>query len=108
MIERDPRQGFVALGSNVGDRVGYLARATQLIDEIPLTCVVSLSHAYETEPAYGIATPVVNAVAEIRTELHPLVLMDKLLEGRERFEPHTQKGRGGPWTSHYRLRSSVG
>ena len=80
MTERDSRQGFVALGSNVGDRVGYLARATQLIDEIPLTCVVSVSHAYETEPAYGIATPVVNAVAEIRTELHPTVLMDKLLE----------------------------
>lgn len=77
---KDARQGFVSLGSNVGNRVANLARATQLIDEIPLTCVVNVSHAYETEPAYGIATPVANAVAEIRTELHPLVLMDKLLE----------------------------
>ena len=77
---RDARQGFVSLGSNVGNRVANLARATQLIDEIPLTSVVSVSHAYETEPAYGIATPVANAVAEIRTELHPLVLMGKLLE----------------------------
>ena len=77
---KDARQGFVSLGSNVGNRVANLARATQLIDEIPLTCVVSVSHAYETEPAYGIATPVANAVAEIRTELHPLVLMGKLLE----------------------------
>ena len=41
-------------------------------------CVANVSHAYETEPAYGIATPVVNCVAEIRTELHPLVLMDHL------------------------------
>ena len=80
MTEKDSRQGFVALGSNVGDRVAYLARATQLIDEIPLTCVVSVSHAYETEPAYGIATPVANAVAEIRTELHPLVLLGELLK----------------------------
>ena len=78
---KDARQGFVSLGSNVGNRVANLARATQLIDEIPLTCVVNVSHAYETEPAYGIATPVANAVAEIRTELHPLVLMGKLLEG---------------------------
>lgn len=77
---KDARQGFVSLGSNVGNRVANLARAAQLIDEIPLTCVVSVSHAYETEPAYGIATPVANAVAEIRTELHPLVLMGKLLE----------------------------
>ncbi len=77
---KDARQGFVSLGSNVGNRVANLARAAQLIDEIPLTCVVNVSHAYETEPAYGIATPVANAVAEIRTELHPLVLMGKLLE----------------------------
>lgn len=78
--EKDPRQGFVSLGSNVGDRVANLTRAVQLIDQIPLTCVASVSHAYETEPAYGIATPVVNCVAEIRTELHPLVLMGHLLK----------------------------
>lgn len=77
--QKDPRQGFVSLGSNVGNRVGNLGRAVQLINEIPLTCVVNVSHAYETEPAYGIATPVANAVAEIRSELHPLVLMDALL-----------------------------
>lgn len=76
----DAREAFVSLGSNVGDRMGYLARAAHLIDKLPLTCVTAVSNAYETEPAYGIATPVVNAVAEIRTELHPLVLLDKLLE----------------------------
>ena len=86
---KDSRQGFVALGSNVGDRLANITRAVQLIDDIPLTCVVSVSHAYETEPAYGITTPVADAVAEIRTELHPLVLMGQLLAvedalGRER------------------------
>ncbi len=75
---KDSRQGFVALGSNVGDRLAYLTRAVQLIDDIPLTCVVSVSHAYESEPAYGLVDPVANAVAEIRTELHPLVLLDHL------------------------------
>ena len=96
--QRDARQGFVSLGSNVGNRVANLARAARLIDEIPLTCVVSVSHAYETEPAYGIATPVANAVAEIRTELHPLVLMGKLLEVEDqlgRIRPAVEKG-GAP------------
>ncbi|HJA28792.1 MAG TPA: dihydropteroate synthase [Candidatus Olsenella pullicola] len=90
---RDPRQGFVSLGSNVGNRVANLARAAQLIDDIPLTCVVSVSRAYETEPAYGIATPVANAVAEIRTELHPLVLMDKLIEVEDALGRIREKGR---------------
>lgn len=89
---KDARQGFVSLGSNVGNRVANLARAVQLIDEIPLTCVVSVSHAYETEPAYGIATPVANAVAEIRTELHPLVLMGKLLEVEDQLGRIRSKG----------------
>jgi dihydropteroate synthase len=78
--QKDSRQGFIGLGSNEGDRMAYLSRAVQMIDEIPLTCVAAVSHAYETEPAYGIANPVANCVVEIRTELHPLVLMDKLGE----------------------------
>ncbi len=76
----DARQGFVSLGSNVGDCLQNLTEAVRLINQIPLTCVVQVSHAYETAPAYGISSPVANAVAEIRTELHPLVLIDRLLE----------------------------
>lgn len=75
----DERRAFVALGSNVGDRVGYLAKACSLLNALPLTRVVNVSHAYETEPAYGIATHVVNAVAEIKTQLAPLVLLDQLM-----------------------------
>ena len=80
VAKNDARQGFISLGSNVGDRIGHLTQAVRLINEIPLTCVVQVSHAYETEPAYGIATPVVNAVAEIRTELHPTVLVEALMD----------------------------
>lgn len=79
VAKADARQAFVSLGSNVGDRVGNLTHAVKLINKIPLTRVVLVSRAYETEPAYNIATPVANAVAEIRTELHPLVLLDALL-----------------------------
>ena len=90
-------RAFVALGSNVGDRVGYLARACALINEIPLTCVSAVSHAYESDPAYGIATPVANAVAEVRTELAPEVLLGHLLAvERElgRTRPAGQEGHG--------------
>lgn len=87
------RRAFVALGSNVGDRIAYLERACQLLDALPLTAIVGVSHAYESEPAYGIATPVANCVAEIRTELAPLVLIDYLMDieaqlGRHR-DPET-------------------
>jgi len=78
--KKDQRQAFIALGSNLGDRMANLSEATRLIDKIPLTCVVAASHAYESEPAYGIDTPVANAVVEIRTELAPLVLLGALLD----------------------------
>lgn len=93
----EERRAYVSLGSNVGDRVGFLARACALINDIPLTCVVGVSHAYETDPAYGIATPVANAVAEIRTELSPLVLMDALLNVEDelgRVRTPGQEGHG--------------
>lgn len=80
VTKADPRQGFVSIGSNVGDRLENLSRAVRLINEIPMTCVVQASHAYETQPAYGIETNVVNAVVEIRTELAPIVLIDRLLD----------------------------
>ena len=82
----DVRRAFVSLGSNVGDRIHYLERACELINAIPLTCVVQVSHAYETEPAYGIATPVANCVAEIQTELSPLVLLGALLGVEDRLD----------------------
>lgn len=93
----DPRRAFVALGSNVGDRLEYLKRAAARINAIPLTCVTAVSRAYETDPAYGIAMPVANAVAEIRTELAPLVLIDALLDVEKklgRTRPAGQEGHG--------------
>lgn len=86
VAKADARQGFISLGSNVGDRLEHLSQAVRLINEIPLTRVVQVSRAYETEPAYGIATSVANAVAEIRTELHPVVLIDALLAVEEKLK----------------------
>lgn len=93
MQVKDARRGFISLGSDVGERINYLTRAIQQIDDIPLTCVVNVSNAYETAGAYGLSGTVANAVAEIRTELHPLVLLDHLMRierdlGRVRDEAH--------------------
>lgn len=72
------RRAFIALGSNVGDRIGYLEEALNRIQQLPLTRVQSVSHAYDTEPAYGIETTVVDAVAQIETQLPPLALLKHL------------------------------
>ncbi len=92
----NPRRAFVGLGSNVGDRLGYLLRAVRLIDEVPLTAVTGVSAAYESEPAYGIATPVANCVVELRTELDPLVLLDALLGVEDRLGRTRREGSDVP------------
>ncbi len=89
-------RAFISLGSNVGDRVGYLARAVKLIDELPMTCVFAVSNAYESDPALGIATPVANAVCEIRTELEPRVLLGHLLEIERTLGRIRRPGASGP------------
>ena len=91
----DPRRAFVALGSNVGDRLGYLGKAIALINQIPLTAVVNVSHAYESDPAYGIATKVANCVIELRSELSPLSLLDALLGVEDQLGRQRPQGMDG-------------
>ncbi|WP_144744630.1 dihydropteroate synthase [Enorma burkinafasonensis] len=81
-----PRRAFVALGSNMGQRLDNIRRARDLIAEIPLTCVSNCSRIYESEPAYETRqSPFANAVIEIKTELAPLVLIDELLDVENRM-----------------------
>lgn len=88
-----PRRAFVALGSNMGQRVDNIRAAKQLIAEIPMTCVSSCSRIYESEPAYEQRQePFANAVIEIKTELAPLILLDELLNVEKRLG--RKRGRG--------------
>lgn len=41
---------FVGLGSNVGDRLGFLRSAVQELGKLPTTSIVRVSSIYETEP----------------------------------------------------------
>ena len=74
------RRAFVALGSNMGDRMAELRGALAAIDALPQTRVAAASKAYETEPAYlGDQDLFANAVVQVVTRLHPRALLPQLL-----------------------------
>jgi 2-amino-4-hydroxy-6-hydroxymethyldihydropteridine diphosphokinase len=67
------RRAFLGLGSNLGDRLGYLRRAVDDIDER-----VACSDVYETEPVGGPPgqQPYLNLVVELATERSPRALLE--------------------------------
>lgn len=68
---------FIGLGSNGGDRVGFVQQAMQLLKDIPRITVVECSSLYETEPVGSkFSQWFVNAVAAIETDLTPEELLD--------------------------------
>lgn len=71
------RVGYLGLGSNVGDRVGHLRAAIELLGERGVE-VEAVSSAYETEPVGEVLDQpdFLNAAIRIRTELEPEALLD--------------------------------
>lgn len=47
-----PRRAYIALGSNVGDRLDMIERACRALDADPDMRVTRTSSLYETEPMY--------------------------------------------------------
>jgi 2-amino-4-hydroxy-6-hydroxymethyldihydropteridine diphosphokinase len=86
-------RAFVGLGSNLGDREGYLRRAVELLREEPGIDVVAVSNLRETEPVDYLDQPrFLNAAALVETALLPRALLDRLLAvelalGRQREGP---------------------
>jgi 2-amino-4-hydroxy-6-hydroxymethyldihydropteridine diphosphokinase len=71
---------FIGLGTNLGDDLDRnLREAVQAIGALPETQVVRVSSFLSTEP-WGVADQprFLNAVAEIRTRLEPLLLLQAL------------------------------
>ena len=86
----------LSLGSNVGDRVGYVRAALEALDTTPGVTVVQVSHCYETDPVGVTAQPAfVNLAAEIETALGPLELLN-VVKGIERRLGRTPGPRWGP------------
>ena len=68
---------YLSLGSNQGDRIGYVQQAAGLIGAEEKISIVRTSAFYETEP-WNMSTKnwFVNAVIEIKTQYSPYELLD--------------------------------
>ncbi len=89
---------YLSLGSNVGDRVGYLQRALVKIEKHPRIKLGATSSFYETEPLeYPNQDWFVNAVCAIETDLPPMALLDAL-QGIENELQRERSIRWGPRT----------
>lgn len=92
------RSAYVALGSNMGDRLQTMREALDELDALPMTRVAAVSHAYDTAPAYLDDQPAfANAVARLSTGLHPLALLQALL-GVETDHKRVRTVANGPRT----------
>jgi len=95
----NPRERvYVALGSNLGDRAGYLARAREALAKLPLTTVLAVSSVEETD-AVGPAGqgPFLNQMLLLETSLDPGRFL-KLLHKIEDENGRTREERWGPRT----------
>lgn len=89
---------FVALGSNVGDRAGYLAFGRRELAKLPHTELVAESSIEETEPLGPIAQgPFLNQMVLLRTELTARQLLEACL-AIERAAGRTREVRWSPRT----------
>lgn len=76
---------FVALGSNLGDRLGNLAQAIERMSREPGFLLRRVSRAYETEPVGPPQPRYLNAVVELQTLLSPRTTLHKLLAVEEQM-----------------------
>jgi 2-amino-4-hydroxy-6-hydroxymethyldihydropteridine diphosphokinase len=90
---------YIALGSNLGDRLGNLRAAAQALAEHPSLKVSGKSRIYETAPVGGPAGQglFLNAVLWLETSLRPQELLDLLLE-IERLQGRERRVHQGPRT----------
>lgn len=67
---------YLSLGSNQGDRIGYVQQAASLIGAAENITIIRTSAFYETEP-WNMTTKTwfVNAIVEIKTSLSPQALL---------------------------------
>jgi 2-amino-4-hydroxy-6-hydroxymethyldihydropteridine diphosphokinase len=86
---------WLALGSNVGDRAGYLQAARQALPEAGIT-LVRASRIDETEPVGVREQPrFLNQVLEVETSLEPRSLLDAV-KNLEQQLGRTARQRWGP------------
>ena len=89
-IERQWHTAYIAIGSNMGDKIAYLKYAAEQLAALPMSKVTKMSKFYITPP-YGMTEQddFLNGCLELRTLLSPKELLDMLHRieqqaGRER------------------------
>ena len=91
-------RAYLALGSNLGDRLAHLQSAVDALSAAADVDVVAVSRVYETAPVGGPAQDAyLNAVVAIDTEIDPHALLD-LAQGIERQAQRVRAERWGPRT----------
>ena len=74
------KKAYIALGSNLGDRVENLKRSLDLLNEEQNISVIEVSPVYETAPVGGPEQGAfLNACASLKTDLPPEKLLLKML-----------------------------
>jgi len=87
---------YIALGSNLGERHVYLARARDAIDATPECRVIGASAVEETAPLGGLdQPPYLNQMLAVETTLEPAALLARLHE----IEADAGRVRGARWDS---------
>jgi 2-amino-4-hydroxy-6-hydroxymethyldihydropteridine diphosphokinase len=92
-------KAFIAIGSNLGERLEHLRAAVNALEALPKTQVIGKSRIYETEPVGGPDNQgaYLNAVVQLETRLKPRELLEALLE-IERSRGRVRTARWGPRT----------
>ncbi|MCH7548397.1 MAG: 2-amino-4-hydroxy-6-hydroxymethyldihydropteridine diphosphokinase [Candidatus Krumholzibacteriota bacterium] len=76
MANSREKQVYLGLGSNVGEREGFVLGALRHLEATGAASLVAFSDLYETQAVgMGKAMPFVNAVAEVATLLSPMDLL---------------------------------
>ena len=89
---------YVALGSNLGDRDGYLASARRALASIPRSRLIAESKVEETEPLGPVKQgSYLNQMVALETELSPRELLAEL-QRIEREAGRVRVERWGPRT----------
>ncbi|MBW8838376.1 MAG: 2-amino-4-hydroxy-6-hydroxymethyldihydropteridine diphosphokinase [Gemmatimonadetes bacterium] len=87
---------YIALGSNLGERHVYLARARDAIDATPECRVIGATTVEETAPLGGLdQPPYLNQMLAVETTLEPAALLARLHE----IEADAGRVRGARWDS---------
>lgn len=73
------KTAYIALGSNIGDRIRSLETAVSKLRALEPSRFKGLSHVYETSPVNAEGGPFLNAVAVIETNLESERLLETLL-----------------------------